>query len=86
MCAIFECDFIVITLVLSFQALLKWAGATEIEGTGPGRGGNPEGDVDSSEVARIASEAEADAKGPTTIEAGARSPVETTPQAEEPKM
>jgi hypothetical protein len=38
-CGAFEYDFVIITLILAFQALLKWAGATEA-------GGHPEGLVD----------------------------------------
>jgi hypothetical protein len=48
-------DFIVITVILSFQTLQKWAGAAEIEGTEAGGGGHPEGAIDI-EIARILSE------------------------------
>jgi hypothetical protein len=72
-CGAFEYDFVIITLILSFQALLKWAGATEA-------GGHPEGLVDS-EIARIASKTVTGPEGQTPTEAAvAGLPVDGTTQ------
>jgi hypothetical protein len=45
-CGAFECNFIIITLLLSFQALLKWVGAARTRDSYSGDGGHPEGAID----------------------------------------
>jgi hypothetical protein len=82
MCTAFEYDLIIITPILSFQALLKQVGAAEVEGTDAGGGDHLEGDVDS-EIVRIVSEAVTGLKTSTTAEAAADLPVEGTPRAGE---
>jgi hypothetical protein len=85
MCATFEYDLSVITLILSFQTLLKCAGAAEAGGTDAGDRGHREGAINSV-VAKIVSEGAAGPEGPRTMEAVADLPVEDTTRAEEQEV
>jgi hypothetical protein len=76
-CATFEYDFIIIALILWFQAMLKWAGSTEVEGTDTAGGGHPEGVV-VSEIAKVTSKVVMGLEGLRTAEVVANLPVEYT--------
>jgi hypothetical protein len=76
---------VIITLVFSFQALLKRAEAAGTRGADAGDESHPEEVIDA-EVTRIVNKAVTNLEGSAAADAVADVPVDGTDQVEEPKV